>query len=444
MATTRRKLKSGMKGLSVINLLLEHGAIHAFLTSIPSTMLLDLPIGHLAAPNLTIWMHIPDEEMRKAMADRWKLKHGKRNKASDMIAAQLGEVHPQDLEAMLRRDKMTMLKSVVMQFHGAWHDAMDMRVRADKVGRKAQVWHTRAGKLAADLACFEAEYGNDVRILHIQGIERQKEHIRSLARQLQDMQRDHYIQESDKQVEKDELIADYATNGHGNAILQSTTVFSSLKPGHEEWVPVVQSHVHEFLAAGLKLQEMRTQEPVMRSRLKIAKLKHTGAALRFVKLGNAYDNLRVKCHKKMSLLEQYYHSIGWLKDNFVTQAKESLAEMRTVYGENLEKGYPWARDQVMRKRFGLGLEEAKAKLAEVAVAQQKEMEEVVAAAQQKDMEEELEAAEAKVKAAEVAAAEEKEMNEVLDAAEAPDAGERLVSPKEEDEKGRGKGKEKME
>ncbi|KAL8675774.1 MAG: hypothetical protein Q9186_007612, partial [Xanthomendoza sp. 1 TL-2023] len=317
MAAAITKSDAPRKALTEINLLLENGYIHAILGTFPSVRLLEAPAEHLAASNLSIWLHVPDRETSAA----------------------------DDMQSMAPNEWSTKLHHAGLEFEKAWNETGTMRLRITKMASKVEKWYARHRICAEELSVWDGKYGGDEKIKHIQGIEAQKQYIRSLATPLQELQRQHYIQESDKSVEKVKAIACTKVTPYTKAILHKTTYFSSGKPGHEDGEEaIIPEKVMEFITAGIKLETMISMQSRMDARLKKATSKFAAAAARFQKAGTRYNKMRIDCHQKMLLLEKCFHAVGQT-DNFVSAALETLEEVKVLYGQESKKGYWWALEQ---------------------------------------------------------------------------------------------------
>ncbi|KAL8809757.1 MAG: hypothetical protein Q9200_003150 [Gallowayella weberi] len=325
MASAIMRSDPGSRAVTEINMLLEHGYIHAFLNSLPATKLLAAPLGHFAPSNLTIWLHVPD-------------------KGEGILAID-------DLQSMNPDDQLAKLHHAAIQFEKAWNKTGLMRLRIEKMASKLEEWDKKYRKYGEEMAPYEGDNANGERIWHFQGIERQKKHIASLARSLQGLQREHYIQESDKAAEKEQAIADMGMTPETTALYQDATFYSRPKPGHEYAAANIQEDVMEFIFAGAKLERMLGLPVFMEAKLNKEMSKVRAFGTRFKQAGSKYNQMRIDCHQKMLRLEQCFLALGH-EDNFVSAALGTLEEIKAVYGQAVLQGYRSAHDQVMRKRFG--------------------------------------------------------------------------------------------
>ncbi|KAL8764794.1 MAG: hypothetical protein Q9209_007881, partial [Squamulea sp. 1 TL-2023] len=137
--------------------------------------------------------------------------------------------------------------------------------RPGKMKAGIDIWETcvQHRKAKADKLWTKLKEFKEAKPEHLRSIERQKEHIQSLAGPLRQLQREHYDQHPDKDKEKQDVIVDSAKNVHVMAILAMSTVVGTLKPGHEGSESTVQARVQEFMAAGYMLHELQSREALL-------------------------------------------------------------------------------------------------------------------------------------------------------------------------------------
>ncbi|KAL8725759.1 MAG: hypothetical protein Q9166_007159 [cf. Caloplaca sp. 2 TL-2023] len=350
-----KKRNSSVKELSEMNLLSEHRHIHVLLNSLLSPELFNLPAFHVTAWNITIWFHMTDSAMPTSTIHEGKVTFpkvtdekglGVKASAEEVLATRSSALDLNELKTLTSEEITAKLGSIRDDLVESWHAAEKMRERCEKLEGYATSWQQKADKYIAELKAFR-----DDKLKHLQGILRQKEHIQSLAEPLMKMQRQHYNQYSGKAAEKGAVIAATAKNPNAKAILENTTVYSTIKPGHERWEPILQTRVQEYLSAGVQLQEMESLETNLTAKWQHAMDKFMGVNARFRAIGEQYNVLRDECNRKTLLVEQYELALG-NKNNFVTQAKGTLGDMQKLLAKNPGKDYLWAFEEVLNKTFG--------------------------------------------------------------------------------------------
>ncbi|KAL8787643.1 MAG: hypothetical protein Q9213_002074 [Squamulea squamosa] len=167
-----------------------------------------------------------------------------------------------------------------------------MKARVDKMETCVQHRKAKADRLWTKLREFKEEKPE-----HLQSIERQKEHIQSLAGSLRQLQREHYDQHPDKHKEKQDAVVDAAKNVHAMAILAMSTVVGTLKPGHEHSESTVQARVQELIAAGYTLHELQSRQAVLCKDFGVAMARHTFAANHLKDLQSRSESGDEKCEK---------------------------------------------------------------------------------------------------------------------------------------------------
>ncbi|KAL8708572.1 MAG: hypothetical protein Q9225_007576 [Loekoesia sp. 1 TL-2023] len=228
----------------------------------------------------------------------------------------------------------------------------------DALGRLASLWKkfnkatntyclcdAKYKKACEECVIFEKEKHK-----HDRGIERQRKHLQDLSGPLLVLQQKHVYQHAEKVQEKAECVGLTTKYADGQEILDATTVYSSMKNGHERWASIVADRTQEFMNAGKQLRDMIGLEKELLRKKEHLLERREAASARMEAAGKEHHMARMDSASSFEATCAFLGVIGG--ENAVTKAKESLKQTVQLYQQYPEKGYKWACDQIREQIEG--------------------------------------------------------------------------------------------
>lgn len=187
-------------------------------------------------------------------------------------------------------------------------------------------------------------------IKHQKEIRDQKHKIEQLSEPLQKLIRQHCNQRPMDTQAKNEAITAGAGTDAVKEILQAATVYTTIKPGHERWEPIIKTKNGEYLAAGAQLTPMLTEESLLPGKVENHRKRSNWFLKKWRGQSNKFDSMRAE-------LAEFGKEIEVLEDRaeddkdyqFVGRALAGLEKVDELSAKNPEKGYMWAFREVIKE-----------------------------------------------------------------------------------------------
>ncbi|KAL8909868.1 MAG: hypothetical protein Q9171_004818 [Xanthocarpia ochracea] len=210
----------------------------------------------------------------------------------------------ENLEFMTPSTIIEKLARLRAEYSAMWHNVGHMKERINKMKVYVEQLQAKVISSTAKLhRCREED-----RTAFLRRVQHQKQLIQSLAGPLQQLQNIHFDQHDKMFVEKDKkefIMARTRDNPNVRRILSKATQYSTIKPDHECWAPLLQARLQDFITAGIKLNQMISYETLLCNYVRNRTTKMLGAAKRLKDLEYTHDFMIKECEKRMSVIQQY-------------------------------------------------------------------------------------------------------------------------------------------
>ncbi|KAL8855355.1 MAG: hypothetical protein Q9178_007987 [Gyalolechia marmorata] len=210
----------------------------------------------------------------------------------------------ENLESMTPSTIIEKLARLRAEYSAMWHNVGHMKERIVKMKVYVEQLQAKVISSTAKLhRCREED-----RAAFLQRVQHQKQLIQSLARPLQQLQSIHFDQHDKMFVEKDKkefIMGRTRKNPNVRRILSKATQYSTIKPDHECWAPLLQARLQDFITAGIKLNQMISYETLLCNYVRNMTTRMLGASKRLKDLEYTYDFMIKECEKRKSVIQQY-------------------------------------------------------------------------------------------------------------------------------------------
>ncbi|KAL8924557.1 MAG: hypothetical protein Q9172_002641 [Xanthocarpia lactea] len=210
----------------------------------------------------------------------------------------------ENLESMTPSTIIEKLASLRAECSAMWHNVEHMKDRIDKMKAYVEQLQVKVIGSTAKLHRWREED----KTAFLQRVQHQRQLIQSLAGPLQKLQNIHYDQHDEMFVEKEKkefIFARTRNDPNVRKILSKATQYSTIKPDHECWTPLLQARLQDFITAGLKLNNMISYDRLLCNYLQKMTTRMLGASKRLKDLEYTHDFMIQECEKQKSVIQQY-------------------------------------------------------------------------------------------------------------------------------------------